>query len=78
MLVLAVNRGKGVTSSKDRKRTQAFVDAMAEAAHYLRDPKNADEVAKIGSRFVRGMTADLVKRTTKHVVYDARIDLAAR
>lgn len=58
---------------KDRKRTQAFVDAMAEAAFFLRDPKNADEVAKIGSRFVRGMTADLVKRTIKHVVYDARI-----
>ena len=46
---------------------------MAEAARYLRDQKNADEVAKIGSRFVRGMTADLVKRTTKHVIYDARI-----
>lgn len=58
---------------KDRKRTQAFVDAMAEAAHYLRDPKNAKEVAQIGSRFVRGMTADLVARTIKHVVYDARI-----
>jgi ABC-type nitrate/sulfonate/bicarbonate transport system substrate-binding protein len=57
----------------DRKRTQAFVDAMAEAAHYVRDPKNADEVAQIGSRFVRGMTASLVKRTIKHVVYDARI-----
>jgi NitT/TauT family transport system substrate-binding protein len=65
--------GQPDTVYKDRKRTQAFVDAMAEAAHYLRDPKNADEVAKIGSRFVRGMTADLVKRTTKHVVYDARI-----
>jgi ABC-type nitrate/sulfonate/bicarbonate transport system substrate-binding protein len=57
----------------DRKRTQAFVDAMAEAAHFLRDPKNADEVAQIGSRFVRGMNADLVKRTIRHVVYDARI-----
>ncbi|MBT7029343.1 MAG: ABC transporter substrate-binding protein [Rhodospirillaceae bacterium] len=65
--------GQPDTVYKDRKRTQAFVDAMAEAAHYLRDPKNADEVAKIGSRFVRGMDADLVKRTTKHVVYDARI-----
>tara|TARA_B100000315_G_scaffold123899_1_gene113895 strand:+ start:2642 stop:3631 length:990 start_codon:yes stop_codon:yes gene_type:complete len=58
---------------KDRKRTQAFVDAMAEAAHYLRDPKNAKEVAEIGSRYVRGMNADLVARTTKHVIYDARI-----
>ncbi|MDA1090794.1 MAG: ABC transporter substrate-binding protein [Proteobacteria bacterium] len=58
---------------KDRKRTQAFVDAMSEAAQYLRNPKNADDVAKIGSRYVKAMTPDLVKRTVKHVVYDARI-----
>lgn len=58
---------------KDRKRTQAFVDAMAEAAHYLRDPKNAQEVAEIGARYVRGMDAALVRRTIKHVIYDARI-----
>jgi ABC-type nitrate/sulfonate/bicarbonate transport system substrate-binding protein len=58
---------------KDRKRTQAFVDAMAEAAHFLRDKKNAKEVSEIGSRYVRGMNADLVARTIKHVIYDARI-----
>ena len=57
----------------NKKRTQQFVNAMAEAAAFTRDPKNADEVAKIGSRFVRGMTPDLVKRTLKHVVYDPRL-----
>ncbi len=69
----AVMHGKPDTVYKDKKRTQAFVDAMSEAAHYLRDPKNRDEVSKIGSRFVRGMTAELVKRTIQHVIYDARI-----
>ncbi|MFY0614174.1 MAG: ABC transporter substrate-binding protein [Hyphomicrobiaceae bacterium] len=69
----AVMHGKPDTVYKDKKRTQAFVDAMSEAAHYLRNPKNLDEVSKIGSRFVRGMTADLVKRTIQHVIYDARI-----
>lgn len=57
----------------NKKRTQQFVNAMAEAAAFTRDPKNADEVATIGSRFVRGMTPDLVKRTLKHVVYDPRL-----
>ena len=57
----------------DRKRTQAFVDAMSEAAAYVRDPKNLDEVAVIGSRFVRGMPPELVKRTMPHMVYDTRL-----
>ena len=48
-------------------------DAMAEAAHFLRNPKNADEAAEIGSRFLRGTAPSLVKRTIKHIVYDARI-----
>jgi ABC-type nitrate/sulfonate/bicarbonate transport system substrate-binding protein len=65
--------GKPDVVYKDRKRTQAFVDAMAEAAHFLRDPKNADEVAEIGSRFLRGTAPSLVKRSIKHIVYDARI-----
>lgn len=69
----AVMHGNPDTVYKDKKRTQAFVDAMSEAAHYVRNPKNRDEVSKIGSRFVRGMTADLVKRTIEHVIYDARI-----
>ena len=58
---------------KDRAKTQKFVDAMSEAAAYVRDPKNADEVSQIGSRFVRGMTPALVKRTLQHVVYDPRL-----
>ena len=57
----------------DRKRTQNFVDAMSESAAYVRDPKNRDEVAKIGSRFVRGMPPELVKRTMPHMVYDTRL-----
>jgi len=32
-----------------------------------------DEVAEIGSRFIRGADKDLVKRTMKHIVYDVRI-----
>ena len=69
----AVMHGLPETVNSDPERTQSFVDAMSEAAFWLRDPANADEAADIGSRFVRGMTADLVKRTTAHVTYDARI-----
>jgi sulfonate transport system substrate-binding protein len=54
-------------------RTQAFVDAMSEAAAFVRDPKNLEEIAQIGSRFVRGMTPDLVKRTHRYWDYDTRI-----
>jgi len=57
----------------DRKRTQGVVDAMAQAAHWLRNPANLDEAAKIGSRFVRGMTPSLAKRTMPHIVYDVRM-----
>jgi len=69
----ALMHGTPETVYGDKKRTQAFVDAISEAAAYLRDPKNLDEVAKLGSRYVRGMTADLIKKTLKHVVYDPRI-----
>ena len=65
--------GKPEFVYEDRKRTQAFVDAMAEAAHFLRDPNNIKEVAEIGARFVRGMSPALVERTLKFVVFDARI-----
>ena len=57
----------------DKKKTQAFVDAMSEAAAYVRDAKNRDEVAQIGSRFIRGMSPDLIKRTMPHMVYDTRL-----
>ena len=57
----------------DKKKTQGVVDAMAQAAHWLRDPKNLDEAAQIGSRFVRGMTPELTKRTMPHIVYDVRM-----
>ena len=69
----AVMHGTPETVYGDRARTQKFVNAMAEAAAFVRDPKNADEVATIGSRFIRGMSAALVKRTLKHVVYDPRL-----
>lgn len=58
---------------KDKAVTQKMVDAIVEAAHYLRDPKNLDDVSQIGSQFVRGMTASLVKQTLKHVTFDPRI-----
>ncbi len=57
----------------DRKKTQGVVDAMAQSAWYIRQPKNADEVAEIGSRFIRGADKNLVKRTMKHIVFDVRI-----
>ena len=69
----AVMHGTPKTVYGNRARTQKFVNAMAEAAAFVRDPKNADEVATIGARFIRGMSADLVKRTLKHVVYDPRL-----
>jgi ABC-type nitrate/sulfonate/bicarbonate transport system substrate-binding protein len=57
----------------DKKRTQALVDAISEAAAFLRDPANLDSVAQIGSQFVRGMTPALIKKTLKHVTFDPRI-----
>lgn len=57
----------------DKKKTQAFVDAIAEAAAFVRNPKNIDEIATIGSRFLRGMTSDLIKRTLQHVEFDPRM-----
>jgi len=57
----------------DKKRTQALVDAISEAASYLRDPANLDSVAQIGSQFVRGMTPALIKKTLKYVTFDPRI-----
>jgi ABC-type nitrate/sulfonate/bicarbonate transport system substrate-binding protein len=69
----AVMHGTPETIYGNRARTQKFVNAMAEAAAFVRDPKNADQVAAIGARFIRGMNASLVKRTLKHVVYDPRL-----
>ncbi|MEK6709292.1 MAG: ABC transporter substrate-binding protein [Nitrospinota bacterium] len=65
--------GKPQTVYKDRGVTQKFVDAMAEAAHYVRDPKNLDEIGRVGSRYIRGLDADLIKRTHKYWVYDMRL-----
>ena len=58
---------------KDKKATQAFVNGMSEAAAYVRDAKNSDEIAKIGARYVRGMDAALIKRTIKWWTYDPRL-----
>lgn len=69
----AIMHGLPETVTSDPERTQSFVDAMSEAASWLRNPANADEAAQIGARFVRGMTADLVKRTAGTIVFDSRI-----
>src|SRR5439155_1040409 len=37
---------------RDRDATQRYVDAMAEAARFVRDPKNLDEISVIASRHV--------------------------
>ena len=57
----------------DKKVTQALVDAMAEAAAYVRNPKNFDEVTLIASRYAPGMDHDLAKRVFKYVAFDPRI-----
>lgn len=69
----AAAHGKPERIYKDRDVTQKYVNAMSEAARFVRDPKNLDEVANIGSRYIRGMDADLIKRTHKYWIYDMRI-----
>lgn len=58
---------------RDKKVTQAFVNGMAESAAWVRDPKNVDEVVKIGVRYVRGVSPKLFKRTIKYWTYDPRL-----
>lgn len=68
----------GVPSSiyKDEAVTQKFVDAMAESHAYTRDPKNAEDVAEIGSRFAN-MTKEEVLKTQKFWTYDPRFGNAS-
>lgn len=69
----AAMHGKPEKLYKDRNVTQRFVNAMAEAARFVRDPKNLDEVGSIGARYIPGMDADLIKRTHKYWIYDMRL-----
>ena len=69
----AAAHGKPERLYKDRAVTQRYVNAMAEAARFVRDPKNLDEVGAIGARYIPGMDADLIKRTHKYWIYDMRI-----
>ena len=57
---------------KDEAATQKFVDSIAEAASYVRNRKNRDEVAEIGTRFVN-MTKEEVLSGLDYWVYDPRI-----
>ncbi len=57
---------------KDEKATQAFVDAIAQAAAYVRNPANREEVAEIGTRFVN-MTKEEVLAGLDFWQYDPRI-----
>ncbi|MEK6709288.1 MAG: ABC transporter substrate-binding protein [Nitrospinota bacterium] len=65
--------GKPERVYRDRGQTQAFVDAMAEAAFFVREPKNLDAVAAIAARYIPGMDPGIIKRTHKHWTYDVRI-----
>lgn len=56
----------------DEEKTQKFVDAIAEAAAYVRNPANREEVAEIGTRFVN-MTKEEVLAGLDFWVYDPRI-----
>ena len=69
----AAAHAKPETIYKNRDATQRYVNAMAEAARFVRDPKNLDEVAAIGARYIPGMDAELIKRTHKYWGYDMRI-----
>ncbi len=69
----AVMHGAPQTVAQDENVTQAFVDAMAEAAAYVCNPKHLDEIAQIGARYIRGMDAELIKRTIQYWTYDPRL-----
>jgi ABC-type nitrate/sulfonate/bicarbonate transport system substrate-binding protein len=58
---------------KDREVTQRVVDAMSEAAYFVRDPRNLDEIGQIASRYIRGLDPDIVKRTHKFWGFDTRV-----
>lgn len=57
---------------KDEKATQAFVDAIAQAAAYVRDPANNDEVVEIASRFVNNSKEE-IRAGLDFWQYDPRI-----
>lgn len=57
---------------KDEASTQKFVDSIAEAAAYVRNKANREEVAEIGTRFVN-MTKEEVLAGLDLWVYDPRI-----
>src|SRR2546425_997178 len=69
----AAMHAKPETVYRDREATQRLVNAMAEAARFVRDPKNLDEIGAIGARYIPGMDAELIKRTHKYWVYDMRL-----
>jgi sulfonate transport system substrate-binding protein len=69
----AAMHAKPETIYRDRDATQRYVNAMAEAARFVRDPKNLDEIGAIGARYIPGMDADLIKRSHRYWVYDMRI-----
>ncbi|MEK6709291.1 MAG: ABC transporter substrate-binding protein [Nitrospinota bacterium] len=57
----------------DRDLTQRVVNAIAEAARWVRDPKNLDEIGQISARYVRGLDPELAKRTHKYHTFDPRL-----
>jgi ABC-type nitrate/sulfonate/bicarbonate transport system substrate-binding protein len=69
----AAMHAKPETIYKDRDATQRYVNAMAEAARFVRDPKNLDEIGAIGARYIPGMDPDLIKRSHKYWIYDMRL-----
>jgi ABC-type nitrate/sulfonate/bicarbonate transport system substrate-binding protein len=69
----AAVHAKPETIYRDRDATQRYVNAMAEAARFVRDPKHLDEIGAIGARYIPGMDADLIKRSHKYWVYDMRL-----
>lgn len=64
--------GNPDTVYKNEDATQKFVDAISEAAAYVRNPANKQEVAEIGTRFVN-MTKEEVLAGLDFWVYDPRI-----
>jgi ABC-type nitrate/sulfonate/bicarbonate transport system substrate-binding protein len=57
---------------RNEAATQGLVDAMSEAAAYVRNKANIEDVAEIGSRFAN-MSKDEIVRSIDNWTYDPRI-----
>src|SRR2546428_3860487 len=69
----AAMHAKPETVYRERDATQRYVNAMAEAARFVRDPKNLDEVGAIGARYIPGLEAGVITRTHNYGRHGLRL-----